>query len=65
MVSIPWAAIMPLLIDSAARGHEDAIEELNRLARNMDAVIQNQPRIVALLREGRTDEALAIIEGKE
>lgn len=63
MVSIPWAAIMPLLIDSAARGHEDAIEELNRLARNMDAVIETQRKLLDLLREGRTAEAIKIIQG--
>jgi len=63
MVSIPWAAIMPLLIDSAARGHEDAIEELHRLARNMDAVIETQRKLLDLLREGRTAEAIKIIQG--
>ena len=49
MISVPWEALLPLLIDSAARGDSDAREELERLARAMDGWNQRAPSILAAL----------------
>jgi hypothetical protein len=49
MISVTWEALLPLLIDSAAAGHADAREELERLARAMDGWNQRAPSILAAL----------------
>ncbi len=63
MISVPWEALLPLLIDSAARGDSDAREELERLARAMDGWNQRAPSILAALEGGRTREAIALLRG--
>lgn len=40
-----WESILPLLLESAAKGNQDAIEELTRMAKIADAYVKMVKKI--------------------